>query len=118
MPKELLFSVKKGDLDWDYSRGSGKGGQKRNKTSNVARCKHTPSGAVGRSEDTRSQSKNRKIALRRLAESPEFKQWARVEAARLTGVLERIKKEVDESMTKIRCETRDGGKWVENNEFN
>ena len=51
MGKTLLFSVTAGDCKWDYYRGTGSGGQKKNKTSNCVRCTHTASGAVGKSED-------------------------------------------------------------------
>ena len=55
MTKKLLFSVTAADCRFDYYRGSGKGGQKRNKTSSAVRCTHIASGAVGASDDTRSQ---------------------------------------------------------------
>ena len=65
MPKErkLLFSVTAKDCDWDYYRGSGAGGQKRNKTSNAVRCTHKDSKAVGKAEDTRSQLQNKIVLL-------------------------------------------------------
>ena len=65
MSKQLLFSVTAKDCTWDYIRGSGKGGQKRNKTSSAVRCHHKDSGAVGYAEDTRSQLKNKRLALPR-----------------------------------------------------
>ena len=69
--KKLLFSVTAKDCRWDYYRGSGKGGQKRNKTSSAVRCTHTASGAVGKAEDTDSQVKNKKLAFTRMAKSNE-----------------------------------------------
>jgi hypothetical protein len=47
-------------------RGPGPGGQKRNKTSSNVRITHTPTGLSAISGDSRSQSQNKEIALRRL----------------------------------------------------
>lgn len=46
--RELVFSLTKDDFEWEYFRGTGKGGQKKNKTSSAVRCKHLESGAVGK----------------------------------------------------------------------
>ena len=98
MKKDKLFSVTAKECEWDYYRGSGKGGQKRNKTSNAVRCRHLPSGAMGQAEDGRSQSLNRQIAFARMAETKEFKKWVRVEAARATGALQEIKERIDKDL--------------------
>ncbi len=47
-------------------RGSGPGGQKRNKTESAVRIHHPPTGLTAQSDDSRSQHKNRRIALWRL----------------------------------------------------
>lgn len=47
-------------------RGSGPGGQKRNKTDSAVRIQHTPSGLTAQSDDSRSQHDNRRGALWRL----------------------------------------------------
>ncbi|HEY0010188.1 MAG TPA: peptide chain release factor-like protein [Tepidisphaeraceae bacterium] len=47
-------------------RGTGPGGQKRNKTSSAVRIVHVPSGIAIRAEEERSQSSNRKAGLDRL----------------------------------------------------
>ena len=75
MNKKILFSVTDKDCKFTYTRGSGKGGQKRNKTSSAVRCHHVPSGAMGYSDDTRSQLQNKKIAFSRMAKTPEFNCW-------------------------------------------
>ena len=49
--REKLFTLTAKNFRWDYFRGSGKGGQKRNKTSSGVRCTHEESGAVGQSHD-------------------------------------------------------------------
>ena len=50
----------------DHYRGSGPGGQKRNKTSNAVRLVHTPTGATSTATESRSLNENRLYALRRL----------------------------------------------------
>ncbi len=50
----------------DVFRGPGPGGQKRNKTSSSVRLRHTPSGLVALSQESRSQHRNKTLALRRL----------------------------------------------------
>lgn len=111
--REVLFSVTKADCRWDYYRGSGKGGQKRNKTSNCCRCTHIKSGAVGKSEDGRSQAQNKKRAFRRMAESKEFQNWLRIEAARATGQLAEIERTVERELkNNVLVEERVDGKWT------
>ncbi len=61
-------NVTKVDLRVDYTKGSGAGGQKRNKTESAVRITHIPTGMTGYSEDQRSQTQNKKTAFRRLAE--------------------------------------------------
>jgi hypothetical protein len=51
---------------WDAFRGSGPGGQKRNKTSNTMRLTHVPTGVTVVAGESRSQSENKALALRRL----------------------------------------------------
>ena len=50
----------------DLSRGSGPGGQKRNKTSNAVRLTHEPTGVVAVASEDRSLRVNKLRALRRL----------------------------------------------------
>lgn len=73
--KQNILSVTAKDCEFSFARGSGKGGQKRNKTSTAARCKHKESGAVGYSDDTRSQHDNKKKAFVRMTETREFSEW-------------------------------------------
>ena len=60
-------NVRKADLRVEYFRGSGKGGQKRNKTSSACRITHIPTGRTASSEATRSQTNNRADAFTKLA---------------------------------------------------
>lgn len=50
----------------DVYRGSGSGGQKRNKTSNAVRLAHGPTGILATATEARSLAENRLWALRRL----------------------------------------------------
>lgn len=95
---ELLFSVTARDCRWDYFRGTGKGGQKRNKTESGVRCTHVDSGAVGQSDDTRSQHQNKRIAFKRMSETDAFKTWHRRECARRLGDEVKIREAVDAAM--------------------
>ena len=54
------------DLVWKMCRGSGNGGQKRNKTSSVVQLTHLPTKIMIRCEQGRSQSVNKEIALQNL----------------------------------------------------
>ena len=50
----------------DHYRGSGPGGQKRNKTSNGVRLVHGPTGVIVTATESRSLKENRLYAIRRL----------------------------------------------------
>lgn len=60
-------TVRKSDLRIDFYRGSGAGGQHRNKTDSACRLTHLPTGITAQCEDERSQHLNRAKAFRRLA---------------------------------------------------
>ena len=61
-------SVFEEDLDESFVLGGGPGGQKTNKTSNVVRLFHPPSGLQVRCGENRSREINRWLARRTLAE--------------------------------------------------
>lgn len=60
------IDIKKDDLRTDTFRASGAGGQHVNKTESGVRFTHLPTGLTGESTDSRSQHKNRGIAMNRL----------------------------------------------------
>ena len=60
------INIKKDDLKVDTFRASGAGGQHVNKTESGVRFTHLPTGIAAESTDSRSQHKNREIALQRL----------------------------------------------------
>ena len=66
--KNEQVEVNPSDLEWKFTRGSGKGGQNRNKLDTAAILTHVPSGVQVRCESERSQYKNKEIALKWLTE--------------------------------------------------
>jgi protein subunit release factor B len=98
MEKEVLFRVTAADCDWQYMRGTGPGGQKRNKTESKVRCVHRASGATGESDETRNQQQNKRIAFRKMAETKEFKAWHKIECAKRLGKLAEIEENVINAM--------------------
>lgn len=111
--KELLFSVTASDCEWSYTRGTGKGGQKKNKTSSAVHCMHRPSGAHGYSEASRSQRDNKEEAFRKMAESKEFQTWMKLETAKRTGQLMEIEEAVEREMRRVSVEVKDEqGRWT------
>lgn len=67
------------DCETQTYKGSGPGGQHRNKTQTGVRIIHHPSGARAECCETRSQHENKRIAFKRMAESPEFQRWAKAQ---------------------------------------
>ena len=75
-------SVYEDDLEESFILGGGPGGQKTNKTSNVVRLVHEPSGLMVRCGETRSRETNRWIVRRTLAEMILEREKGRKSAAR------------------------------------
>jgi peptide chain release factor 1 len=75
------FSLKESDLEITTCRGSGPGGQHRNKTDTAVQVKHKPTGMIVRSESERSQSTNKEQALSLLASRLEAAQESKASAA-------------------------------------
>lgn len=78
--------IKEEDLDWQFMRASGAGGQSVNKTNSAVRLTHQPSGIVVVSRQERKQAQNRSIALEllraQLWEIEEEKRQAKLGKAR------------------------------------
>jgi protein subunit release factor B len=113
MSKDPFFSITAKDCEWSYTKGTGAGGQKRNKTSSAVHCIHKASGAHGYSESSRSQLDNRQEAFRKMAESDKFKKWLHVEYMKRTGEHYEMERQLTESLKKVRLEVKIDGKWTE-----
>jgi protein subunit release factor B len=112
--RKLLFSVTAKDCEWSYTKGTGAGGQKRNKTSSAVHCRHLPSGAYGYSEASRSQHDNKRDAFVKMASTLEFQKWNRTEAMKRMGVLGDIESKIDrEMLLNTKLEIRVDGVWTE-----
>lgn len=113
--RTLLFSVTRDDLELQTFRAGGKGGQNQNKTSSGVRLIHRASGARGESREERSFEQNRRRAFVRLAKSPTFKAWHRLEVARRTGqeaeLEARVRAEMDDRNLLVEVKDEDG-RWV------
>lgn len=57
------IEIKEEDLEWQFMRSSGAGGQSVNKTSSAARLIHKPTGITIVSRQEKKQEQNRKIAM-------------------------------------------------------
>lgn len=78
MPNELKtaermrrLGIRGSDLRESFARSSGPGGQHVNKVSTAVTLKHLPSGVMVTVQDSRSQSRNRELALERLLDALE-----------------------------------------------
>ncbi len=80
---ENEIQIRPEDLEWDFYRSGGKGGQNVNKVSSAVRLRHKPSGMVVQCQTERDQYQNRQVALSMLR----AKLWEQeeLENARVAG---------------------------------
>jgi protein subunit release factor B len=99
--KQKLFSVSKNDFDIEFFRGSGPGGQNRNKVSTCVRLTHRESGVVTLGVEERMQHQNKMIAFNKMIKNPTFKAWLKLKTARMLHTVpteKEIEAAVDEMM--------------------
>jgi protein subunit release factor B len=65
------LGISAADLEESFARSSGPGGQHVNKVSTAVTLRHRPSGVAVTAQDSRSQARNRVLALERLLETLE-----------------------------------------------
>jgi peptide chain release factor len=65
------LGIREADLEESFARSSGPGGQHVNKVSTAVTLKHLPSGTSVTVQDSRSQARNRELALERLLDALE-----------------------------------------------
>lgn len=93
-------SVTKKDLKITAIRGSGPGGQHRNKVATGVRMEHPASGAVVEATEHKSQLRNQGAALEKLARNPTFKGWIQTQMARPSDFL-----------VEVQIKSPDGKSW-------
>ncbi len=91
LERMAALNIVDSDLDESFITGSGKGGQKVNKTASCVQLRHGPTGLEVKVQEARSQALNRYHARKRLCELMEEKTLGKKSPAALK--LEKIRKQ-------------------------
>jgi len=110
--KNRVLCLTKNDFVVEYTCGSGKGGQHRNRKKTAVRIKHLPSGQEAYCADERNQRQNQNKAFGKLVER--MIPWIRREHAAALGNEIAIEERVEKAMRpgNIKVEVRQDGQWV------
>ena len=95
---EHLFSVTAKDFIVEPFKGSGKGGQHRNKTMSCIKIRHPKSGAHAIGTESRHQKQNKDKAFERIVKHPKFQSWLKLKAAEKCSGGQTIEQLVEEQM--------------------
>ena len=82
LQRMISLRIREEDFEETFTRSSGRGGQKVNKTSTAVVLQHQPTGIQVRCEKERSQALNRFLARRILLDKVEYQQRGFVETER------------------------------------
>lgn len=110
--RKPLFSQTKKDFVVTPCRGSGPGGQHRNKSYTGCQIKHPASGAYAEATDNRSFDINKRNAFNKLVNSIKFKIWWNAKVLEIEHG-EEIEREVARQMEQVRVDYKVDGKWIE-----
>lgn len=111
--RKPILTLTRDQFRVDTYRGSGAGGQKRNKTNSAVRITHVPSGASASCEEEREQSQNKRRAFERLHRHPRLLAWIKQRVAEIDrGPIEDfVRKQITDS--NLKWEVRDTqGRWI------
>jgi protein subunit release factor B len=118
MTRQHLLTIDRHDFDITPFRGSGNGGQNRNKVETGIRIEHKQSGIVTQACEERTQLANKKIAFNRMISNKKFRDWLRIESLRRAALIPTehdLEKMVDRMLSteNLKYEIKVDGKWTE-----